>query len=184
MIWNEVDAGSAYRQGVPLENGAPADDVWGEPSFTSELFPEFYYFSQVHDGRYFVQRRHAADVIAFDPPLSTTDYALCIYDANSLVLDAIVPAGSAWQAGLHGFKYKSRSGTPDGVTQIQFKVGADGKAKVLVQGKGGDLGMPALDALVQPLRVQLRSSDGRCWEAVYSAPPKKGASAIFSDRAD
>jgi len=55
---------------------------------------------------------------------------------------------------------------------------------VLVQGKGGGLDVPDLATLEQPLRVQLRSSTGQCWEAVYSAPPRKGASAIFSDRAD
>jgi hypothetical protein len=120
----------------------------------------------------------------YGAPLSTTEYALCLYDANGLVLDAIVPAGSAWRSGLHGFKYKSRTGSPDGVTQIQLKIGPDGKAKALVQGKGGALGMPGLQTLVQPLRVQLRSSDGPCWEAVYSAPPQKSAEKIFSDRAD
>jgi hypothetical protein len=120
----------------------------------------------------------------YGAPLSATDYALCLYDANGLALDAIVPAGSAWQAGLHGLKYRSKSGTPDGVTQIQLKIGADGKAKILVQGRGIDLRMPALDALEQPLRVQLRSSDGLCWEAVYSAPARRSTSSIFSDRAD
>ncbi len=44
--------------------------------------------------------------------------------------------------------------------------------------------MPTLVALEQPLRIQLQSSDGPCWEAVYSAPPTKGATKIFSDRAD
>ena len=118
------------------------------------------------------------------PPLSTTDYALGIYDANGLVLDAIVPAGSGWEAGLSGFKYKSRSGTPDGVTQILLRTGADGKAKILVQGKGAALGMPRLATVAQALRVQLLSSDGPCWEAVYSVPPTKSAAEIFTDRAD
>ena len=70
------------------------------------------------------------------------------------------------------------------MTQVQLKVGGDGKAKVLVQGKGGDLGMPTIEALEQPLRIQLQSSDGPCWEAVCSAPPAKHAAQIFSDRAD
>ena len=55
---------------------------------------------------------------------------------------------------------------------------------MLVQGKGGELGMPTLEDLEQPLRIQLQSSDGPCWEAVYSAPPRKHAAQIFSDRAD
>jgi hypothetical protein len=129
-------------------------------------------------------RGTATSYLDYGSPLTTTEYGLCMYDANGLVISALVPTGAAWQAGLKGFKYKSRDGSPAGVTQIQLKVGADGKAKVLVQGKGADLGMPALDALAQPLRVQLRSSDGQCWEAVYSAPAKRATSAIFSDRAD
>ena len=121
---------------------------------------------------------------AEEGPLSTTNYAFCMYDATGLVLAAIVPAGSGWQGGPTGFKYKSKTGTPDGVTQIQLRVGGDGRAKVLVQGKGAELAMPTLAALEQPLRIQLQSSDGPCWEAVYSAPPRKSAAQIFSDRAD
>lgn len=102
----------------------------------------------------------------YGTPLSTTEYALCLYDTNGLVLDAIVPAGSAWQGGLTGFKYKNRSGTPDGVTQIQLKTGTDGKAKILVQASGPALAMPSLATIAPPLRVQLRNSDGACWEAV------------------
>lgn len=129
-------------------------------------------------------RGSATSYFDLGTPLSTTDYALCLYDANGLVLDATAPAGGAWQGGLHGFKYKSKSGFPDGVTQIQIRTGADGKAKILVQAKGVSLGMPALEALVQPLRVQLLSGDGSCWEATYSAPPRKGSTTMFSDRAD
>ena len=33
-------------------------------------------------------------------------------------------------------------------------------------------------------RVQLLSGDGSCWEATYSAPPRKGSTTMFSDRAD
>ncbi len=129
-------------------------------------------------------RGTATSPFDFGTPLSTTDYALCIYDANGLALDALVPAGSGWQAGLTGFKYKSRSGTPAGVTQVLLRTGADGKAKILVQGQGTALRLPSLAVIAQPLRVQLRSSDGLCWEAVYGAPPRKSSAAIFSDRAD
>ena len=79
-----------------------------------------------------------------DPPSAARTARASKVDANGLVLDAIVPAGSGWQAGLNGFKYKSRSGTPDGVTQILLKIGADGKAKILVQGKDAAFGVPSL----------------------------------------
>ena len=118
----------------------------------------------------------------FGSPLGTTDYAFCLYDANGLALAAIVPANEAWKGGPTGFKYKSKTGTHDGVTQIQLRTGGDGKARIAVQGKGIDLATVA--ALEQPLRIQLQNSDGPCWEAVYSAPPRKHVAGIFSDRAD
>jgi len=55
---------------------ASVERTLGQPSFTSELFSEFYYFSQVHDDRYFVQRRNAADVIAFDTSTANTTWAM------------------------------------------------------------------------------------------------------------
>ena len=45
-------------------------------------------------------RGTATSLADYGTPLSTTTYAFCMYDTNGLVLGAIVPAGSAWQAGF------------------------------------------------------------------------------------
>jgi hypothetical protein len=43
--------------------------------------------------------------------------------------------------------------------------------------------MPTLP-LAQPVRAQLKTSDGVCWEAVYSAPAQKNTATEFKDKAD
>ena len=68
-------------------------------------------------------------------------------------------------------------------TQVLLKEGIDGKAKILVKGKGVNLPLPTLP-LTQPVTVQLRSRDGGCWEAVYGAPATKNDATQFKDKAD
>ena len=73
--------------------------------------------------------------------------------------------------------------TPDGITQLNLKMGATGKAKIQVKGAKDNLPMPTLP-LTLPVRVQLKNSNGVCWEANYSAPAVKNLSNIYKDKAD
>ena len=41
-----------------------------------------------------------------------------------------------------------------------------------------------LTSITQPVTVQMQSSTGVCWEANYSAPPKKQTTDQFKDKAD
>ena len=130
-------------------------------------------------------------VLDFGTPTTTTAYQLCLWDQGGLELSANIPADRTcdgkpcWSPiGAKGFKYKDKSGTPDGITQVQLKEGQDGKAKILVKGKGANLDDPNLATLVQPVTVQLQNSIGECWEAVYSAPPSKQQPDQFQDKAD
>ena len=117
-------------------------------------------------------------------PLSTTDHLFCIYDAGrGLVSSARVPAGrlcggrSCWSANSTGFKYKDKDATPDGVTSLSLRPGDAGRPKIMLKGKGDLLQLlqtPALP-MIPPVTVQLRNSDGACWEAVYSAALKNAA---------
>ena len=113
-------------------------------------------------------------------PLSTTEYLLCIYDAGrGLVSSARAPAAqscagkSCWSASLTGFKYKDRDATPDGLTALTLRFGTAGKPKIMLKGRGALLQTPALP-MISPVTVQLRTSDGSCWEAIYSTPQKNG----------
>ena len=111
----------------------------------------------------------------FGSPTTTTGYVLCLYDQSGLKMTAKAPAdrmcGSkpCWKAGTSGFKYKDKTGIPDGLTGLKLKAGAAGKAKIGVKGKGANLPVPMLP-LTTPLRVQLKRADtGGCWDATYSS---------------
>jgi hypothetical protein len=103
-----------------------------------------------------------------------------------------IPAGGTcagkpcWKAtGTKGFAYKDKERTPDGAEKLQLKTGAIAKAQIQLSARGLALAMPAdLTTLVQPLTVQIQSSEGLCWEAVYSAPALKHSPDSFKDRAD
>jgi len=108
----------------------------------------------------------------FGDPTSTTDYALCFYagtHADPIAGTAIAADPSLWKVtGIKGFRYSDRTGAADGVRKIQLKAGEDGKAKVIVKGKGTNLPDPTLPSDL-PLLVQLVNSESAvCWEDVYN----------------
>ena len=72
------------------------------------------------------------------------------------------------------------------MAQLVLRAGADGKAKIQLKASGDLLGDPVYP-LVQTITVQLRNSDGVCWESVHSAPATKNTDAPFGqfkDKAD
>jgi len=125
-------------------------------------------------------------------PLSTTDYALCVYagSASALVTEASAPAGGVcaghpcWKATAVGFKYRERDASPPGSLQIFLKAGAAGKAAIGVVGKGGvNPVLPPLP-LAQPVTVQLVNGAGTCWQATYSTPARVNDGSTFKDKSD
>jgi len=120
----------------------------------------------------------------FGDPLTSTDYQLCIYDAaGRTVAHASAPAGGGcgerpcWSASATKFSYRRRD------LRLTLRANGAGKAAIAVRGRGLLLDLAALPA-DQPLTVQLKNSDGICWEAVYSAPAKQNDTARFRDRSD
>ncbi len=136
----------------------------------------------------------ATSKLEFGNPLSTTSYAVCLYDTPSgtprLVLSATALAGgvcsgrSCWREKTDGFGYADKALTPDGIAKIAMKAGVSGATKITLKGKGQNLALQNPAELVAPVVVQLRNSDGGCWEAIYSAPATKQTSALFKDKAD
>jgi hypothetical protein len=115
-------------------------------------------------------------------PLSTTGYTLCVYDASAnpqpLILAMAPPGGTChgkpcWKTVKGGFKYGDKDLTPDGLSFLLEKSGAAGAAKVIVKGKGANLGMMSLP-LTTPVTVQLKRNDNpsNCWTATYSTTTK------------
>jgi cysteine-rich repeat protein len=116
----------------------------------------------------------------FGNPVAVDDYALCIYagPTPTLIFRALAPAGglctgkSCWVAGK-GVKYKDKDATPDGVLSIGLKPGPNPKAKAAVKSRGVNLtgrpfGLPTTPLAPAPVRVQLQSGNGQCWQATFS----------------
>jgi hypothetical protein len=118
----------------------------------------------------------------FDSPESSTDYALCMYDESgppAVVFRAMVPAEGGcrgafadlpcWRLVSSGYKYRDSYATPEGLLTLNLKPGGPDAAKIIVKTGRKNVTMPTMP-LGLPLRVQLQSSTGKCWEATYSSP--------------
>jgi hypothetical protein len=109
----------------------------------------------------------------FGDPLTTTGYAICIYQGTSLKLTARAPAGDTcgtkpcWKPlGTRGYGYNDSLLTPDGLSKVTLKAGLTGKAEVAVKGKGANLPDGVLP-LTTPVIVQLQATTGQCWTATF-----------------
>lgn len=129
----------------------------------------------------------------FGTPTVDTDYRLCVYDGqDALLAHASAPAGGTcnakspkpcWRESGSGFRYVDRDLTPTGVQQLVLRAGVDGKAKIMLKGRGPTLRTPALPITHLPVRVQLANSAGACWSATYSPTLKDQAGTNPIERA-
>jgi hypothetical protein len=121
----------------------------------------------------------------FAVPHDDTDYALCVFDQSSaLLFRAEAPAeacgaSTCWKqrsdlfAPRITFAYRDPDRTPDGIRGGRLSRRADnGLTTLQIRGNGPNLssrpfGMPTLP-LTLPLRVQLQSRDGQCFETNHS----------------
>jgi len=123
----------------------------------------------------------------FGDPMAATDYWLCIYDRTAGVPTRIVtqkiPAGSRWSKMGNGHIYRDRKTTLGGISAVRLKQGGDGKAKIVVRGKGDKLQMPPLGLAQDPTVTAQLLNGSLCWEANYSTH-KRNDAAQFKARAD
>jgi hypothetical protein len=128
----------------------------------------------------------------YGDPLGSDDFAICLYDAGTLLASVTADHGGlcagkpCWADKPTSFVYTNRDLSPTGAQKLQLVEGlADGKAKIVLKAKGTPLAMPNLGALVGPLDVQLHRSGGSpCFGSTFSAPFLKNAGGTFKDRAD
>ncbi|MFT5039310.1 MAG: hypothetical protein ACI8TX_000258 [Hyphomicrobiaceae bacterium] len=127
-----------------------------------------------------------------DPATGTTDYTLCVYDTNaaepSVAFAATIAAGAncdgrdCWKGlGGKGFRYKSRTGTPQGVRLLKIKA----TAKTSMKFKGGrdSLVLPPLPLLQSPeVVVQLAAGAGACWQTNLPTPAMRNSTGDFLDK--
>jgi len=119
----------------------------------------------------------ATSIADFGDPTTMDPYVLCVYDESGAspvpIMRAAVPPGDrcgfgpCWQRNAHGFSFSDYGRQPDGIEALSLTAGADGDASVRVVGNGALLQLPPLP-LALPLRVQLQTQHGECWESVYS----------------
>ncbi len=128
---------------------------------------------------------------AFGDPTAGTGYTLCVYDGAALVEShSITGAGDCddspcWKpVGDKGYKYKNPAGNDAGITKVLLKSGP-GKSKILVKGKGTNLVVPSSDPIYAQspdVSVQLVSSGGGCWQAVYPSGATTSSGEKFQDK--
>jgi hypothetical protein len=131
-------------------------------------------------------RKGDAPVADLGDPTTTTDYALCVYEASMgrLVYEESAYGGgtcrgrSCWRPGRAGFSYVDASGSVDGVTKVALKAGTGGKSTAMLKAKGARLTLPALP-LPLPTRVQLQANNGTCFDTTFSSA---GAATNTADR--
>lgn len=129
----------------------------------------------------------ATSVSDFGDPLGGTAYAICIYDAGSLVRTYTIPAGGTcgtkpcWSANPKGFKWKTTA--VGNLQQLILKAGPDGFSQIQAKGKGSGVNPPGLP-MALPALVQIKhNSSSTCWEASFGFPVKNQID-LFSSKAD
>jgi hypothetical protein len=127
-----------------------------------------------------------ATVLAdFGNPMSSTGYALCVYDgASSLVSESRIAAGGScgrsgrpcWKTNGKTFTYADASAAAAGIQSVKLKPGVDGKAQISITAKGSALATPALPLDASgAVQVQVRNVDDRCWSAAFATPSRNDA---------
>jgi arylsulfatase A-like enzyme len=78
--------------------------------------------------------------------------------------------------------YRRTDFVADGVRRIRVKSGATGKTRASAEGHGPNLVLQPLQSIAMPVAVQLKSSEGTCWSAVYGAATARLSSAFKAKR--
>jgi hypothetical protein len=127
--------------------------------------------------------RGAVDLGDLGDPRTTTEYALCTYDANGLAIaTGVRPSSSQWTSlGASGFRLRGSSATPGGLRTARLRPGTAASGRLSIKGDGPRL--PALPLpLALPVTVQMVASDtGACWEGIHTTATKNTA-ALFKAR--
>jgi endo-1,4-beta-D-glucanase Y len=134
----------------------------------------------------------AATTLAdFGDPTGLTRYDLCLYDGTSTVIaSAAAPSGGTcaghpcWTAKSTGFRYRQKALLPNGLSAIDLRAGADGKARITIKGKGTPLALPGLPVAALPVTVQLSNDAGRCWSVTYSGDVRRNEPGAFDAASD
>ncbi|MFN8544935.1 MAG: PKD domain-containing protein [Candidatus Binatia bacterium] len=109
-------------------------------------------------------------VASFGSPATTTEIALCLYDAvGRLLATSTRPDAAQWtDAGSAGLRFKDADASPSGIRSMKLQPGP-GTARVQLKARGAHLDAVPLP-LVPPVVVQLVGSDAPdCEETVFGS---------------
>lgn len=136
-------------------------------------------------------RGAATSVLDLGDPTVDTGYDLCVYDGSAaLVAGAAIDAGGmcdgrpCWTTKHGGFRYARKSGAPHGITSLDLRAGASGKARIAVKGRGTALTLPPLPIASLPLTVQLGNDAGVCWSSRYETGVRTNDVGAFKAKSD
>jgi hypothetical protein len=110
------------------------------------------------------------------------EVSLCLYDSSGseqplrvaeVAGGGLCGSSPCWKVlGGDGYKYRSRTGAPAGITLIKLQPGGAGDAKLQVKASGGFFAAPA-PPLTPPVTVQLVIAEGvvqNCWQTELAFP--------------
>jgi len=131
----------------------------------------------------------------FGDPLTTTSYAVCVYDRHAgapiLTVTADIPPGRTcagrlcWTESAHRFKYVDPDALLDGIVRLTLTAGTEGHARIRLKAMGAHVHMPSLPLGQDPtVTVQIKNDRGFCWEANYTAPATTNSETTFRDNSD
>jgi hypothetical protein len=135
-------------------------------------------------------RGTATSVNDIGDPLATDSYTLCVYGGAGVLLleESVAPGGTCgtkpcWKdLNGRGFAYADKAGANGDVRKLVLRTGEAGRAKVVVSVQGAGVGMSSLPPAL-PVRAQLASTSGTCWDAAFEAGGVvRSTSAVFSAR--
>jgi hypothetical protein len=127
-----------------------------------------------------------------NPTTAAGSFSLCLYDeiggVPQLRLDRGIPGGTTcgaqpcWQESFTGFRYKDRLvSQAAGIQGVKFKAGAEGRAQILVSGRGSGLALPALPFSQDSRLIVQLIGPSACWETSYNAPARLNSALGFQD---
>jgi hypothetical protein len=118
-----------------------------------------------------------------DPSISA-HYALCIYagPSGARVAQVHIPPGANWASVANSWRYSDPTATADGVQKVTLKDGGEGRAKILLKGRGD--GLPdLLDAgqLATPVIAQLLNyQTGACFGTRFETPRRNDGASFLA----
>ena len=115
-------------------------------------------------------------------PTTSTDVAVCVYDAGGTLLGGQVFAGGPeWRVAKRGFEYRDKTLAQHGFQKIRIRTGTPSLgAFIQAKAKGVGIGNPTLP-VTTPITAQLVNLDtGQCWASEFTTTRKNLADRVVA----